>query len=164
MNQSEIDHFWADAKIRGGLNPIRGIAGPSISESVPPPAFAFGAEPGQATRLAEQVLEGQKTATAGLLAEYEALGEELPAVGALAIILDGASHPRALIRTTAVTTVPFNEVDEEHALLEGLSSITEWRRVHRDFFTHHPAEGVEFTEDAPVVLERFEVLSPPEAR
>ena len=44
--------------------------------------------------------------------DYEAVGESLPEAGDLSIVLDGAGHPRALIATTDVRIVPFDEVDE----------------------------------------------------
>ena len=164
MNQEEIDQFWAEAKVRGGVNPIRGVTGPSVAESVPPPAWAFGADQETANLLLGLVLDGAKTATASLLAEYEADGVEIPAVGQLSIVLDGAGHPRALIRVTHVTTVPFNEVGEDHAVREGEESLEDWRDVHREFFGSRLPEGEELGEDAPIVLEQFEVLVPPEAR
>jgi uncharacterized protein YhfF len=74
-------------------------------------------------------------------------------------VLDGAGHPRALIETTEVVVVPFDEVDEEHAFLEGEGdrTLAHWRDVHEGFFTEHAARGG-FATDMPVVLERFRVL------
>lgn len=221
MNQTEIENFWAEAQVRGGLNPIRGVTGPSVDESVPPPAWAFGADPEEATRLVERVLAGEKIATTSLASEYEAEGAQLPTVGDLSIILDGTGHPRALIRTTHVDTVPFGSVGEDHAFREGEESLEEWRQVHREFFgagqsaagdtggadrsavgadvadgggrgtdgedraagdtvgadgggrdTNSGASsgvgegpvGAALTDETMVVLERFEVLTPPEAR
>nr|NLD41103.1 ASCH domain-containing protein [Actinomycetales bacterium] len=160
----QIEQFWAEARVRGALNPIRGVSGPSVLESVMPPAWAFGADPETATRLLDRVLQGVKTATASLFSEYEAEGVELPAVGQLSIILDGESHPRALIRVTHVRTIPFREVEEGHALAEGEDSLEDWRAAHRAFFASRLPEGATFDEASPVVLERFEVLVPPEAR
>ena len=51
MDQDEIDAFWDDAKVRAGLNPARSYAGPNIHDTVPPPAWSFGADETQADEL-----------------------------------------------------------------------------------------------------------------
>lgn len=155
----EFQSFWEDAKVRANLNRLRIYTGANAQESLCPPAWAFGADEEQADELLALVLDGTKTATASALRDYEAGDEPVPTVGSLSIVTDGAGSPRALIATTQVRTVPFGEVDEEHARDEGEGdlSLRHWRAVHRDFFTES-AGGAEVTEDMPVVLERFEVL------
>lgn len=188
-----IAAFWADAKIRGRLNPIEAYTGPNLSDLVPPPAWAFGDDPRMADELLDLVLTGQKTATASALRDYEdearqlarELDDEagsdaadgdllvdtdldlaLPQPGLLGILLDGAGHPRALIRTTDVETVRFGDVSAEHARREGEGggSLEHWRRAHAEFFRRSSATGEPVDEDTMVVLERFEVLVPAEAR
>lgn len=158
----DIEAFWADARIRAKLNPASGYFGPTAQDSVTPPAWAFGADPAQADRLLELVLAGTKTATASALWDYEAGDEPLPEPGEMSIILDGRGHPRALVVTTEVRVVPFDQVDEGHAFAEGEGdrSLAYWRRVHRDFFMEHAAHDRGFVDDMPVVLEHFTVLVP----
>ncbi|MFT4084832.1 MAG: ASCH domain-containing protein [Nocardioides sp.] len=157
---SEIDAFWAQACRRAKLSTMPGYFGPGALESLRPPAWSFGATSRQADELLALVLDGTKTATASAAWDYEAGGDELPAVGTLGIVLDGAGHPRALLATTSVEVVPFDEVSEEHARLEGEGdlSLAHWREVHRRFFTAHAEHEHGFVESMPVVLERFEVL------
>lgn len=161
--QSEDDAvavFWDVAKRRAKLASIPGYFGPTPMESIPPPAWAFGATPEHADELLDLVLAGTKTATASALWDYEAEDEPLPEVGTLGIVLDSAGKPRALVMTTDVAVVPFDEVDEEHARLEGEGdrTLAHWREEHERFFTDHASHAREFTSDMPVVLERFEVL------
>lgn len=162
VDQGAVDSFWMDAKIRAGLNPASAYTGPNSSDSVPPPAWSFGADPTQADELLDLVLAGKKTATASALWDYEAEGDELPTSGELSIILDGRGEPRALIRLVDVRVVPFDAVDEAHAYAEGEGdrSLGHWRDVHRRFFTEHRSHDRGFSDDMPVVLERFEVLVP----
>ena len=49
--------------------------------------------------------------------------------------------------------VPFDEVDEEHAYLEGEGdrSLEYWREVHERFFTEHATHDRGFATDMPVV-------------
>lgn len=188
-----IDAFWADARIRAKLNRTEAYTGQVVSDTLPPPAWSFGDDPATADRLLDLVLTGRKTATASALRDYEDearrtdpgdddqvgdgdhggdvgvltardLDLALPQPGLLSILLDGAGWPRALIRTTDVRVVRFADVGEEHARLEGEGSgdLSHWRRAHREFFAR--SSGAPVDDDTMVVLERFEVLVPAQAR
>lgn len=155
-----IESFWVDAKVRAKLNPVPAYLGVGARDSLRPPAWAFGATPEQADALLDLVLAGRKTATASALADYEAESEAIPEVGALGVVLDGRGRPRALVETTRVRVMPFDEVDAGHARAEGEGdgSLDAWRAVHRRFFAEHSLGG--FDPKMPVVLERFRVLVP----
>lgn len=158
LSGPDLQSFWDLARFHAKLNPLPTYFPPTGLEMVPPPAWSFGASPEQADRLLALVLDGTKTATAGAWWDYQA--DELPTVGTLSILLDGAGHPRALIVVTDVRVVPFDEVDAEHARLEGEGdlSVDSWRSAHEDFFSSIAGDGQAFSRDMPVVLERFEVV------
>ncbi len=158
--ESAVESFWALARFHAKLNTLPGYFGPTTLEVVPPPAWTFGGTPELADELLALVLDGTKTATTSALWDYETDESPLPEVGDLSIILDGREHPRALIATTRVEVVPFDQVDAEHARLEGEDdrTLATWREVHRRFFTEYAEHGHGFSEDMPVVLERFHVL------
>ena len=160
MVDDEVGAFWALARVHARLNSAPTYFGPTTLEVVPPPAWSFGASPEQADALLALVLDGSKTATAGALWDYESDGEPLPEVGTLSILLDGSGHPRALIEITGVEVTAFDEVDEEHARLEGEGdlSLAYWRDVHRRFFTDVATHGRPIDGSTPVVLERFRVV------
>lgn len=127
----------------------------------PPEAWGFGDSPAMADKLGALVANGTKTATCGMLWEYEADGEPLPEVGDLSIILDGAGQPLCLIETTEVAIRPFNEVDAQFAYDEGEGerTLAHWRRAHWAFFTRSGARiGREISETMPLVCERFRVV------
>lgn len=157
---NDIDAFWERAQRHAELGGVPAYMGVEPLAVLRPPAWAFGATPQQADELLELVMAGTKTATASTLWDYEAEGEDLPTVGTLGIVLDGSGQPRALVVTSGVRTVPFDEVDEEHAHAEGEGdrSLAYWRRVHEEFFTEHASHDRGFSPDMPVVLERIEVL------
>lgn len=159
-NEDQVSAFWDLAKFHAKLNSAPSYFGPTTLEVVPPPAWCFGAVPGQADALLRLVLGGTKTATASALWDYEAEGEDLPQADTLSILLDGAGQPHALIETTQVRVVPFDEVDEEHARLEGEGdlSLAYWREAHQAFFTDSAVHDRGFADDMPVVLERFRVV------
>lgn len=152
--------FWEVARLHAKITRVPAYFGPTPLESVPPPAWSFGVGTDQADELLDLVLAGTKTATASALWEYETEDEPLPEPGALSIVLDGSGRPRVLIETTDVEVVPFDEVDDEHARLEGEGdlSLQHWRDAHERFFsdTASPEQG--FVADMPVVCERFRVL------
>ena len=160
MDEAEVERFRRLARSQARITAMPGYFGPTTLEVLPPPAWSFGATSEQADTLLALVLDGTKTATAGALWDYESEGEPLPKRGTLSILLDGAGHPRALIEATEVAVVPFDEVDDEHAFLEGEGdrSLGHWREVHERFFTDVATHDREFSTDMPVVLERFRVL------
>ena len=123
-------------------------------------AWAYGDDP---DTLAELTRAGVKTATASAGPLYDLEGEPLPRAGEYSVILDSGENAVAVIRTTRVYTVPFDQVSTEHAWKEGEGdrSLAYWRKVHEDFFQKELAEaGLEFSRSMPVVCEEFEVVFP----
>jgi uncharacterized protein YhfF len=149
MKNDSVIQIWED---------FRKVNPDSPTEYV---AWAFGNTKEMADYLAQLVLEGKKTATASNYLLYEIEKDALPSVGLYNIILDGNGEPVAIAITTSVEVVPFDEVTEEHAYLEGEGDRTlmYWREVHEDFFTKE-LEGVneQFYHKIPVVCERFKVV------
>lgn len=155
-DEAAFDDFWNLAREHARLIGVPGYFGATPLGAVPPPAWSFGESPEHADLVLGLVLDGTKTAMASLVSDYDAEDEPLPEPGTLGIVTDGAGTPRALIATTEVRVVPFAEVDEEHARLEGEGdrSLATWRATHAAFF------GISADEvpGPDVVLERFAVL------
>ena len=122
-------------------------------------AFCGGGEEGD--RLAQLVLDGTKTATASLYKLYLKEGEPVPQAGDYSVILLDSGEAVCIIRDTKVSKVPFRDVSERHAYLEGEDGRTleEWRTVHRKQFSEECGEsGETFTEEDVCVLEEFEMV------
>lgn len=153
----DVNEFWEHARNGADLNTIQEWIGPTAWGTVPPPAWELGDTRELADELADNVVEGTKTTTSSLHWQYEAENADLPVKGELAIILDGSDEPRALVLTTDVRIVAFDEVDEEHALGEA-GSLADWRRIHEDFARRSDDGLHPFSPDMLMVLERFEVL------
>ncbi|PRB61770.1 ASCH domain-containing protein [Microbacterium sp. MYb45] len=134
---------------------------PELPET-PPEAWAFGATPEHADELLALVLAGIKVGTASSLWDYDESGDPLPVVGELSIILDGSGAPRAVIETTAIDIVPFDEVDEAHAYAEGEDdrTLAQWREVHERYWRQHSENPRGYAPDMPVICERFRLLLP----
>lgn len=123
--------------------------------------WAFGDSKEMADELAELVLTGQKTATASNYTLYELEGEALPYAGLHNIILDGDENAVAILETTSVNVIPFHEVTQEHAYLEGEGdrTLTYWQDVHQSLFEKELEEvNRKFDEKIPVVCERFKLV------
>ena len=150
----ELEAFWSLARRHARMESLPGYLPSNMGELVVPPAWSFGDSPELADELLRLVLDGTKTAAASALWEFEAEDEPLPEVGTLSIVLDSAGHPHALLRTSDVRIVPFDQVDEEHAFLEGEGdrTVEYWRGAHRHYLTAGHDGSM------PVVLERFELL------
>ena len=124
-------------------------------------AWSFGDGPEIADELGALVVSGRKTATCSALWELAAEGEPAARVGEKSVILDGRDEPLCVIETTGVEVRRFDEVDEAFAREEGEGDRTlgHWREAHRDFFSRTlPGIGRAFSEDMPLVCERFRVI------
>lgn len=88
--------------------------------------------------LVAAVLRGEKTATAGLLEDYERDGEALPVVGEQQLLVDEHDQPVAVIEITEATVVPLGEVDLAFARDEGegFATVSEWRAAHARFWSY----------------------------
>ncbi len=71
-------------------------------------------------------------------------------------------EPRAVIRTTALEIVPFDEVSDEHAHAEGEGDRTldAWREIHERFWRDHSEDPRGWAFDMPVLCERFVLVHP----
>ncbi|MGQ5577163.1 ASCH domain-containing protein [Streptomyces sp. ECR3.8] len=132
---------------------------------LPKAEFAF---PGPLRdRLVAAVLDGSKTATTGLVAEYGREGEPLPAVGDRSVLVDSEDRPVAVLGVTGVRVVPLARVDTAHAVDEGegYAGVAEWRAGHERFWGSAEVRAApgdaDFAVDdtTPVVLERFRVVA-----
>ncbi len=157
--QTELEAFWTRARNVAGIAPLEAVLGQDDAASLRPPAFAFGDSPEMSDRLAKLVLDGENSATSAWLASYEAEGIDIPEVGDLSIMCDGADRPLALLRTADVRKIPFADVGPEIARAEGEGTLDEWKAEHRDFFARECATlGIEFDPEGDVVVEFVEVL------
>lgn len=121
---AEILAFWEVARVRAGVVRLVSVTGPDVHGTLVPPTWSAGEDPDEADRFLARVLDGTTTTSSTALTDLEEADQPLPVRGDLAIVLDGAGRPGALIRTTEVRTVRSGEAD------------------------------------APVVVERFELLYP----
>jgi uncharacterized protein YhfF len=104
--------------------------------------------------LVDAVLRGEKTATAGLLEDYEAEGEEVDEPGTRCALLGYDDEPVAVVEVTEARVLPAAEIDEQFARDEGegFESVEDWRLAHEQFF-QRPIEP-----DTQIVAVRFRVV------
>ena len=128
-----------------------------------PPAWHFCDNEGDANACVALVLAARKRATAPSRWFFDSRGLPLPAVNDLEIVTDWSGIAHCIIRTTMVRVVPFRDVTEEHARLEGEGdgSLASWRATHWAYY-HRELDGTRYTpaEDMPVVCQYFEVVFP----
>jgi uncharacterized protein YhfF/GNAT superfamily N-acetyltransferase len=128
--------------------------------------FAF---PGRIrNELTALALTGVKTATAGLLVEYELEVAELPRPGERQLLLDSAEEPVAIVETTSCRVTRLADVDDDHARDEGegYANAAEFRAAHERFWSGYLDDlrararrpDLVLDDDTPVVLERFRVV------
>ena len=112
---------------------------------------------------ARLILNGEKTATSSMLWEYEHTGRELPAAGSLSVVMDGRYEPVAVVESTSVEIIPFNEVDAAFCIAYGEAdgSIDAWRELTwRVYQVQCEAMGFAPSMDMPLVCEYLSVHFP----
>lgn len=126
---------------------------------------AFGDTPALQDELVALALAGTKRATASLLRDYDDPPPALPKVGDHVVVVDGRGRPRCVWVTIEITVKPLAQVDAAFAWDEGEGDRTlgDWLAMHRAYFAAQAArEGFAFSDDIPVVFERFRLVWPPE--
>ena len=124
-------------------------------------AEGWGDSPVLADELGALIVQGTKTATCSALWEWEVKGETIPVPGLLTIALDGRGEPLCIVETIEVSVRKYNEVNASFAREEGEGdlSLEYWRQAHRNYFSRVlPKIGMEFSEEMPLVCERFRVI------
>jgi uncharacterized protein YhfF len=119
-------------------------------------------------RLVEAILRGEKTATAGLLVDYERDGEAVGVPGDRSVVIDAEDREVAIIEITAIEVRRMADVDLQFARDEGegFESVADWRAAHDAFFGSYledirrDLEDPEWslTDDTMVVCERFRLV------
>jgi uncharacterized protein YhfF len=119
-------------------------------------------------RLVAAVLSGAKTATTGLLVEWELDGEPVPAAGERMLVVDSAQQPVAVIELVDVQVVAFGDVDIDTATAEGegFAAVEEWSVAHEAFWNGYADDlrarlgdqSWRLVDDTPVVVERFRLV------
>jgi uncharacterized protein YhfF len=134
------------------------------------PVAEFG-HPGTDLRreLVELVMAGTKTATAGLLAEYELDGDPIPAPGMREVVVDEQGRFVGEIETTRCEVVRMADVDDRFAREEGegFADAADWRTAHERFWNAYLGElqarlgdpGWALTDDTLVVCQRMRVVA-----
>lgn len=153
MTQETIEAYW-----QGFLS--------TLPENSPYRTTAYVAEGwGDSPKLADElgalIVQGTKTATCSALWEWEAEGNPIPQTGLITIALDGHGEPLCIVETVEVTVRKYNEVDADFAREEGEGdlSLNYWREAHRNYFSRLLKKiDKEFSEEMPLVCERFKVI------
>lgn len=126
-----------------------------------PPITEFAFPGPLRDRLVAAILAGEKTATTGLVGEWERDGDPLPQPGDRQTVIDSAEAPVAIIEITDVRQMRLADVDLRIALGEGegFTSVAEWRTAHEEFWNSYVGEyGWELSDDTPVLVEWFRVV------
>ena len=153
MTEESVKHYWQ--KFLSTLPPESPYHAKTYI------AEGWGDSPDMADELGALIAQGTKTGTCSALWEWEAEGNTPTQVGELTVALDGRGEPLCIVETVEVTIRKYNEVDADFARAEGEGdlSLEYWRAAHKRFFTRVLSKfGMEFSEDMPLVCERFRVI------
>jgi uncharacterized protein YhfF len=119
-------------------------------------------------RLVAAILTGEKTATTGLLIEWELDSEPVPRAGERMLVVDSSQVPVAVIELEDVRVVRLADVDiaTAEAEGEGFRSVEEWRLAHETFWDSYADDlrsrladpSWRLVDDTPVVVEDFRLV------
>lgn len=119
-------------------------------------------------QLVAAVLRGEKTATAGLLVDYERDGEPLPEVGERLALIGNEGRDVAVLEITEVRVLRIADADLQFARDEGegFESVADWRQAHDRFWRSYADEirdylgdpGWDVDDDTLFVAERFRLV------
>jgi uncharacterized protein YhfF/uncharacterized protein (DUF952 family) len=152
LKDERVERFWRNFRARS-----------QVSETTPYQAWHFGDDADLAHELAELLVRGPKRASTTLLWSVEQHPPLAPVPGAYSVVTEHDATPRAVIRTTRIDVCAFDAVEAAFAWEEGEGerTLAAWRADHEEYFSRECERlGRTFTPDAPVVLERFELVEP----
>jgi uncharacterized protein YhfF len=119
-------------------------------------------------QLVDAVLRGEKTATAGLLVDFERDGDAVPTAGERYLLVDNAELAVAVLEITDVRVLRVADCDLAFARDEGegFESVAAWREAHERFWRGYADEiraylddpHWDVTDDTLFVAERFRVV------
>lgn len=153
IGSERVERFWNNYRANAQL----GVKAYGIVK--------FGDSADLADELATQVLSGKKRANASLLRNFTEQGIHVPEPGAFNVVIDGKNLPRCIIHIRQVDVKPLSDVDEGFAWDEGGGdrSLEWWHSAHARYFRRQGAHaGFAVDDGTELVLERFEVVWPPE--
>lgn len=147
---ARVAAFWADFCRQASVDP-----------ATPYQAWYFGNSTEMALWLADLVVTGPKRATAMLGWIADQIPHAAPVPDGYSVVTEFDGRPRCVIQTVQLERRAFRDVDAQFAWDEGEGDRTlpDWKQGHWSYFTHECEKlGRPMTEDAPVLLERFELL------
>jgi uncharacterized protein YhfF len=119
-------------------------------------------------RLVTLILQGEKTAGAALVIDYEREGDPLPEVGERFLLLDNEDRGVAVIETTEVRLLRVGDCDERFARDEGegFETVADWRAAHERYWGSYVDEIRAYLgnpswtvgDDTEFVAERFRLV------
>jgi uncharacterized protein YhfF len=124
----------------------------------------FGVPGALRDRLVAAVLDGTKTATTSLLAEWEGDGAPLPEPGEQQTIVDSDGRPVGVLEIVASEVIRLGDADDRlaHEEGEGFAGVADWRRAHLEFWEDVVRAEVPgafpLDDDTRVVAERFRLV------
>lgn len=149
---AEVEAFWAEARERLNIT-----AADYHCSTFGDPEFADYGD--HVTQLA---IDEVKRATAHLAMDFEINGVKRREVGDYWVILWENMTPACLLKMVNIEVRPFKDVDAAFAAREGEGdgSLEYWKNCHEDYFKQQLAKwGREWSEDLPVVLESFDLVT-----
>ena len=102
-------------------------------------------------KLIELVLSNKKRATTSLYID----DTRLPKTNEESIICYDNNNPACIVKTIDYKIMKFCEMTDDLALLEGEGNLSNWKKIHYDFFK---SIDPSFNEESKIIFEIFQVV------
>lgn len=152
-NYQSVEHLWKEYLTKHPTKSLKKV----------PISFYFCDNQKDADECASLVVQSIKQATATSLWWFEQYNEPLPKIGDYYIVTDWNGKAKAVIETTKIELVPFNEITEEFAATEGEGdrSLEYWKKVHEAYYKREMEPlGKVFNKEMTIVCEYFKTIYP----
>lgn len=109
------------------------------------------------------VLKGDKRGTFGVKVLQDRQPEIKPTIGMDSIMVDMDGKPHGVLKTTQLTPVPYQEITEDHLVVEGpgARNLKVWQDIHWPYWASTlEQQGLEPSEDMVIVVEHFDLVYP----
>lgn len=147
----KTDAFWDSAK----------ASGVSVGDDYW--VRRIGANKETVDNILKLVLDGEKCGTFGLKDLLDRQSGPGPVVGRDAVVIDMDGESHAIVKTTKLTPMAYQDIKEEHLAIEGPGArkLERWQDIHWPYWTNLlKPHGIEPSQDMIVMVEHFDLIYP----
>ncbi|MDG2242499.1 MAG: ASCH domain-containing protein [Rhodospirillaceae bacterium] len=123
----------------------------------------IGANKATVDNILKLILSGEKCGTFGLKHLLDRQSGPGPVLDRYAVVIDMDGESHAIVKTTKLTPMAYQDITEEQLTIEGSGARTleRWQDIHWPYWTNRlKPHGIEPSQDMIVMVEHFDLIYP----